>query len=311
MARKSLWLKDPIFLAHDTGTHPENHQRLQGIEERISQSPVMESLIQVAPRPASMEELRAVHFASYIDRLRGEIQGGASFLDSMDTVVSPSSWQAALAAAGAGPEAADRIMAGEAETAFCAVRPPGHHAEADHAMGFCLLNNIAVTARYLQNRHQLEKILIFDFDVHHGNATEHMFYDDQSVYYISIHQFPLFPGTGSRDDKGKGRGMGYNRNFPMAAGKGNDHYWEVVQEVTTLIKNYSPDFILLSSGFDAHHRDPLAGMNLTSEFYGRLTEAVKSVADSAEGRVISFLEGGYALDALAKSVEYHLGALPR
>jgi acetoin utilization deacetylase AcuC-like enzyme len=202
-------------------------------------------------------------------------------------------------------------MEKRADNAFCAVRPPGHHAESGHAMGFCLFNNVAIAARYFQKRYGLERIAIVDWDVHHGNGTQHVFYDDPTVFFFSTHQYPWYPGTGGADERGEGKGEGYTLNVPLSAGMGDKEYLDVFNRTLRLaLKAYRPDAIIISAGFDAHRDDPLAGMNLTAEGYKALTRVVKEIAaEHAQGRVLSCLEGGYNLAALAASVEGHLRVL--
>jgi acetoin utilization deacetylase AcuC-like enzyme len=202
-------------------------------------------------------------------------------------------------------------MQGRVQNAFCAVRPPGHHAESTHAMGFCLFNNIAITARYLQQRHGLERVAIVDWDVHHGNGTQRTFYEDPSVFFFSTHQYPYYPGTGKADETGMGRGTGFTKNVPLPAGMGDTEYLQIFNTVLRpALKAYRPDVVLVSAGFDAHRDDPLAGMKLTTEGYVALTRVVKEIAgEFCQGRILSCLEGGYNLEALGASVEGHLREL--
>jgi acetoin utilization deacetylase AcuC-like enzyme len=225
--------------------------------------------------------------------------------------MSVGSLSAAYLAAGGALAAADAIVAGSVEHVFCAVRPPGHHAERDHAMGFCLFNNVAIAARYLQRRHAMARVLVVDWDVHHGNGTQHTFDDDPSVLFFSTHQYPYYPGTGRGTEAGVGRGAGATINVPMKAGQGDDAYREVFQKVLMPAADaFQPDFVIVSAGFDAHKDDPLAGMGLTEEGYADLTRMVVSIARRhSQGRVLSCLEGGYNLHALSASVERHVVAL--
>ncbi len=310
MKNKLLYLFHEIFLEHETREHPENKNRLISINKALADFDQKDKIEQVSPRMATKEEISLAHDPNYMDRIADTISKSMMFLDSMDTVISPKSLDAALYAAGAGLTAADKIMSGDFDRAFCAVRPPGHHAEYDHAMGFCLFNNVALTARYLQQKHGIKKVLILDYDVHHGNGTEHCFYSDSSVYYISLHQYPNFPGTGLDSEKGQGEGEGFNLNIPLPAGTGNEKFMEQMEnKVIPTINDFAPEVILLSSGFDAHQMDPLAGLNLTSNSYKEIIKLIVENSVSAEGRIISFLEGGYDLDALAESVICHLEAL--
>jgi acetoin utilization deacetylase AcuC-like enzyme len=226
-------------------------------------------------------------------------------------VMSPKSFDAALRAAGAAIYAVDQVMSGAAGNAFCAVRPPGHHALRNKAMGFCLFNNVAIAARYVQKKHGLAKVLIVDWDVHHGNGTQAAFYDDPTVLYFGVHQWPFYPGTGAADEKGEGRGLGTTVNVPLPAGSGDREFQRAFEEaLEPAARAFRPDFVLISAGFDAHEGDTLGRMKVSTEGYARLTRIVRRIADpSARGRIVSVLEGGYNLDALAASVEAHLRAL--
>jgi acetoin utilization deacetylase AcuC-like enzyme len=232
-------------------------------------------------------------------------------LDSLDTFASPESYEVALLAAGGVLAAVDSVVAGEVSSAFCAVRPPGHHALPSRAMGFCLFNNIAIAARYLQKKHNLPKILIVDWDVHHGNGTQDVFYDDPTVLYFSVHQYPFYPGTGSRSEKGKGEGLGFTINVPLPAGSGDEEYREVFEKILKpAAYEFDPDFVLVSAGFDALEGDLLGGMRVSVEHFAEMTRFVKRIADDCcDGRLVSVLEGGYELEGLAKAVEAHLRVL--
>ena len=252
-----------------------------------------------------------MHEASYLTSLksRAPVSGRVS-LDP-DTSISAGSLPAAYLAAGGVLAAADAIMAGTVDHAFCAIRPPGHHAESDRAMGFCLFNNVAIAARYLQRRHGVARVLIVDWDVHHGNGTQHTFDDDPSVLFFSTHQYPHYPGTGRATERGKGKGEGLTINVPMSAGQGDEDYREIFERVLVPAADaYKPEFVLISAGFDAHRDDPLASMGLTEEGYATLTGIVAGIARRhSKSRVLSCLEGGYNLNALAASVERHVVAL--
>ena len=302
----------PDYQSHHTGlTHPERPERLHALLEHLTRTGLMNDLVQVAPRPAERQWIEQIHAPAYVSRVEQYCQGGRAIIDSIDTEISPRSYEVSLLAAGGAMAAADAIMAGSLSHAFCAVRPPGHHALKDVAMGFCLFNSVAITARYLQRRHGLSRILIVDWDVHHGNGTQDAFYDDPSVFFFSIHQYPFYPGTGGAAETGEGAGAGYTLNAPMAAGGRDDDYVRVFEQtLAPRVLAFKPEFILVSAGFDAHHADPLAGMNLTEAGYTRLTGIVGSwAADLCGGRVLSLLEGGYDLAALGRSVESHLTAL--
>lgn len=304
-----LYLYDDLFLEHKTGNHPETFHRLNWINTAINSSSIKDKVKRISPTPASREDILRIHTEEYICHLEEAIEQKNMFLDA-DTIISEKSLDAAYLAAGAGIVAANEIVNGKIKTAFCAVRPPGHHAETDRAMGFCLFNNVAITARYLQEVLGMKKIVIVDWDVHHGNGTEKSFYHDDTVFYISLHQYPHYPGTGARKDVGIKNGEGYNLNIPMEAGSGDEEYLKAFSdEVIPNIEKFAPDFILISAGFDAHQKDMLASMRLTSETYGTFTEMIESASSSAQGRIISFLEGGYEPIGLSEGVLYHLKAL--
>ena len=225
--------------------------------------------------------------------------------------VNAHSWEVANLAAGGVLGVADAVMQGTANNGFAMIRPPGHHAERDTALGFCLFNNIAITARYLQQFHGVEKVLILDWDVHHGNGTQHAFEADPSVLFISLHQYPYYPGTGAWSETGVGKGVGATVNCPMSAGSGNEEYQQAFTEkILPAIHQFKPEVVLLSAGFDAHQRDPLGAINLTTEFYGWMSQEMLAIADQyAQGRLISMLEGGYDLQALADCISTHVSAL--
>ena len=216
-----------------------------------------------------------------------------------------------MLSAGAGLEAVDKILEGTVDNAFCAVRPPGHHAEQNKAMGFCLFNNVGVIARYAQDVKKLEKVFIFDWDVHHGNGTQHSFYKDSSIYYSSIHQYPFYPGTGGVDETGTGDGLGSNLNLPMRAYSCDTDYINIIEhKLIPVIQKFNPDLIIISAGFDAHENDPLAQINLSTDCYGKMTQKLMEIAnDVCNGRILSMLEGGYDYSALADSVQLHVETL--
>jgi acetoin utilization deacetylase AcuC-like enzyme len=286
------------YLDHVAGRrHPERPARLEAVIAGVDAAHLGEALVPFAPRPATRAELDRVHAAAYVDSVERFCLGGGGRLDP-DTGASKESFEAALLAAGAGLDAVERLDRGEADAAFCAVRPPGHHALADRAMGFCLFNNVAVTAAALADRG--ERVLIVDFDAHHGNGTQDLFYDDARVTYVSMHEWPLFPGTGALGETGRGDAAGRTINFPFPAGTSGDAYLAAVDEVVEpFVEEWQPTWLLISAGFDAHRLDPLTDMGLVSGDYGLLTERLASLVDPR--RVVAFLEGGYDLDALATS----------
>ena len=302
----------PQYLEHEMGAgHPESPDRLRAIVSRLEHSGVLSRLVRIDPFPASDEWITQVHAPSYVETLKRRAPTNGHVSLDADTSMSAGSLSAAYLAAGGALAAADAIVAGSVEHAFCAVRPPGHHAERDRAMGFCLFNNVAIAARYLQRRHAMARVLIVDWDVHHGNGTQHTFDDDPSVLFFSTHQYSYYPGSGRETETGVGRGVGTTINVPMQAGEGDDGYRAVFQQVLMPAADaFQPDVVIVSAGFDAHKDDPLAGMGLTEEGYADLTRMVVSIARRhSQGRLLSCLEGGYNLHALSASVERHVLAL--
>jgi len=262
-----------------------------------------------APR-APREALCRVHLPDYVDRVEARIRAGARSVDSTDVNVGPDSMQAALVAAGAGLLAVDRVATGEWQSALCSVRPPGHHAERSFAMGFCLFNNAVVAARHAQERHDLQRVAILDWDVHHGNGSQHLTEEDPSILYASLHQFPHYPGTGATDERGRGPGEGSVVNCPQAAGSGEVEWLGAYEErILPAIETFAPHLILVSAGFDAHRLDPLSDTRLEAQSYAALTRGLLDVARRSGAGVVSLLEGGYSLEGLASSVEAHVAAL--
>ncbi|MBI5183751.1 MAG: histone deacetylase [Nitrospinae bacterium] len=302
------------YLKHNTGPlHPESPQRLTAIMEHLERGSIMSRLVKIDPHPADRPWIERIHPIEYIEEINNSSPSeseGLRYLDP-DTPISFYSYKTALLAVGGLLTAVDKIMDGDINNAFCAIRPPGHHAEPRRAMGFCLFNNIAVAARYIQIHYLLKKILIIDWDAHHGNGTQDIFYDDPTVMYFSIHQYPHYPGTGSTKERGVGKGDGFTINVPMQGGVGDKEYIHAFEErLRPTAEVFEPDFILISAGFDAHIDDPLAGMKVTDEGFGELTRIVKGIAKRyCDGRIVSALEGGYNLNALARSVERHLSIL--
>lgn len=296
----------PSFLAHDTGPgHPERPQRLTAIYRQLQANKLLASLVPLDPPPASSEILQLVHSAVYAQKIEQACRQGQVALDP-DTHVSPGSWDAALRAVGAVTLAVDQVCSGALQAAFCAVRPPGHHALRDQAMGFCIFNNVAIGACYAQRHCGLSRVLIVDWDAHHGNGTEAIFVGDESILYFSAHQSPFYPGTGMRS-------QGNAVNVPLGAGAGDAKLLQAFREhLLPRAAQFKPELILISAGFDAHREDPLARLQVTTAGYGQLTHLVRELAEAqCGGRIVSVLEGGYHLPALAASVEAHLQALLR
>ena len=259
----------------------------------------------------SIRFIEAIHERSYVDSILSLKPERYFLLDAGDTVATTDTVQAALYSAGAGILGARMVLEGELSNAFSTGRPPGHHAEKNRAMGFCIFNNIAITASYLLNKGGLERVAIIDWDVHHGNGTENSFIDDDRVLYVSIHQYPHYPGSGHADIRGTGKGVGYNLNLPVSSGSDDSEYLSLFSEsVIPALEDYAPEFILISAGFDAHRNDPLSGVRLSSGAYREMTLMIREAADKyAAGRIVSFLEGGYDTGALSESAEEHVRAL--
>ncbi len=309
---QTAFLYHDAFLDHNTGRHhPEKSERLTAILEQLRANQLLERLTQITPAPASPETVTLIHDPGYIAGIAKQCETSKLFRPDSDTVGSPGTYRAALLAAGAVTAAVDAVYAGTARNAFCAVRPPGHHAERDHAMGFCFFNNAAIGARHARQRHAAARVAIVDWDVHHGNGTQNAFYTDPSVLYISTHQFPLYPGSGRRTETGAGAGLGFNLNIPLAAGSTDADYLGVFRsEIRPAIARFRPDLILISAGFDGHKDDPLASMRLTEQGFAGMTREMTSLAaEFCGGRLVSVLEGGYHLPALAASVSTHVAAL--
>ncbi len=295
---------DPIYLEHQTGAHVENPQRLTTTMSLLEETRLKNRILLLLPRPATVEELSLVHALEYISYVRNRAQKGGGWLDA-DTVISSASYEVALYAAGGALQAVEAVMTNQADSAFAMVRPPGHHATCWQAMGFCLFNNIAVAARFvLSNFDNIKRILIVDFDVHHGNGTQDTFYTDPRVLYFSIHQYPLYPGTGSINEIGSGNGEGTTVNVPLLAGWGDDEYLQVFQEVLVPVaERYQPQLILVSAGYDAHWADSIALMQVSVSGFAGMVRVLKNLATKlCLGRLIFALEGGYHHQALASSI---------
>lgn len=298
--KQVAYITDDIYLKHNPGSmHPESPQRLSAINKAIE--PLRGSLLFKSPMKVSEDIIELVHPFEHIETIKhtSEYEGS---IDS-DTVCSADSYEAALTAVGAGIVALDGIKAGEFERAFCAVRPPGHHATPTQAMGFCLFNNIAIAARYAQSL-GYQKVMIIDFDVHHGNGTQDTFYEDDTVFYFSTHQAYAYPGTGAEEQRGEGAGEGYTANFLMMPESRDEELLEVyTKEMPRCVERFQPDIILVSAGYDLHESDPLASLNITSE---GIRKVVRLILDSADVPFVFFLEGGYNLNALGESVKLTL-----
>jgi len=303
----------PVFFEHDTGPHhPETPSRYSVVIDALRRdAELWQKLKEVEAQEAPRGDIQAAHTPQLYKQIERVVSEGTGYLDS-DTVVSMRSMDAAKCAAGAPCQAIDLIMAGEVQNAFVPVRPPGHHATAEHAMGFCLFNNVAVAARYAQQKYkEIERVAIVDWDVHHGNGTQGIFYDDRSVFFFSAHQYPWYPGTGSRGENGTGRGLGYTLNLPLRATTPADQHKRGIEAAIDEMRGkFKPDLILISAGFDAHIHDPLGQLLLEDVDFTSLTGTVKQWADeTCNGRVVSCLEGGYNLETLGETVRAHVEEL--
>ena len=295
---------DPIYLDHDTGDHVENSRRLAEAISYLEETGIKEKLTCLPPRPALLEELEMIHTPEYISHVKSKAEKGGGWLDP-ETVVSPKSYEAALYAVGGLLVAVEAVMKDEVDNAFAIVRPPGHHAISDRAMGFCIFNNVAVAAKLALNKFSLNRVLIVDFDVHHGNGTQDAFYTDPKILYFSTHQYPFYPGTGWMDEIGSGEGKGATVNFPMAAGWGDEEYLRASEEVLVpLARRFQPQLILVSAGFDAHWADELAMMRVSIKGFAQMVMILKELAaELCQGRLVFTLEGGYNLQVIASSIK--------
>jgi len=295
---------DPIYLEHDTGDHVENSRRLVDAMSYLKETGIKEKLICLPARPASLEELEMIHAPEYISHVKSKAENGGGWLDP-DTVMSPRSYEAALYAAGGVLAAVEAVMNGEVDDAFALVRPPGHHATHDRAMGFCIFNNVAIAARFALSKFNLNRVLIADFDVHHGNGTQDAFYADPKVLYFSTHQYPFYPGTGWMDETGTGEGEGATVNFPMAAGLGDEEYLRAFNEVLVPVaRRFRPQLILVSAGFDPHWADHLAMMRVTVTGFVEMAMILRGLAaELCQGHLVFTLEGGYNLRVVASSIK--------
>ena len=304
----TAFLADPIAKEHATiPGHPERPARWDAAIHGLGNAPLTDA----PPRAATRDELTLCHTPGYIDTAKRDVESGLSSLSTGDTDICARSYETALHAVGTCLNAVDLVTQGRADNAFCIVRPPGHHATPDRGMGFCLFNNIAIAARYAQTKYDLDRILIADWDVHHGNGTQDIFYDDPSVFFFSTHQSPWYPGTGSARERGENEGDGATMNCPFPAGSGrNEILGAFRKKLLPAMNEYRPDLVLISAGFDSRADDPLGQFLLTDEDFAELTSLLQEIADQhCEGRLISVLEGGYNLDGLTRAVAAHTTAL--
>jgi len=295
---------DPVYLEHDTGTHVENAQRLIATMSLLEETQLKDKLISLPPRPATVDEISTVHAQEYISHIQNQTEKGGGWLDG-DTVTSPGSYKAATYAAGGVITAVEAVMTKKVDSAFALVRPPGHHATCWQAMGFCLLNNIAIAAKYALANFDIERVLVVDFDIHHGNGTQDTFYADPHVLYFSTHQYPFYPGTGSINEIGARDGEGFTVNVPLIAGWGDEEYQAVFEDVLAPItRRFEPQLILVSAGYDAHWADSIALMQVSVTGFARMVEITKILADTlCQGNLVFTLEGGYHLEALPFSIK--------
>jgi acetoin utilization deacetylase AcuC-like enzyme len=308
----TVLLADPIYREHLVGRdHIECPERFDAVVDGLREAGLLDRLGRVDPRAATEDELLLCHTADYLRMAREDVDAGRPFLITGDTDITPNSWDVASQAVGGVLNAVDAVVAGQARNAFCVVRPPGHHATARRGMGFCLFNNVAIAARHAQRRHGLERVLIVDWDVHHGNGTQDIFYADPSVFFFSTHQWPLYPGTGRADETGVGAGEGATMNFPFPAGSGRTQIMGAVRHsLIPAAEKFRPDLVLISAGFDSRAGDLLGRFTLTDQDFADLTRAVMEIADRhAGGRVVSMLEGGYTLGGLASAAAAHVREL--
>jgi acetoin utilization deacetylase AcuC-like enzyme len=307
---KTAIIHHPIYQKHDTGIgHPETPKRYEAVMNALkNDQKLWESLVEIQPEQVSKGIIQAAHTKEHFNRIENAFAEGVEYLDA-DTVISMQSFDAALYGAGGACRAVDAVMAGESENAFVAVRPPGHHATAENAMGFCLFNNVAVAARYAQNKYEeIERVAIVDWDVHHGNGTQGIFFDDPTVHFFSMHQYPWYPGTGSRGETGFGRGKGYTMNVPVkAATDAREQKRMFENAIGDIHNNFKPNLIFISAGFDAHRSDPLGQLRLEDADFVSMTKTIKQWAiETCGGRIVSALEGGYNLETLGETVKNHV-----
>jgi acetoin utilization deacetylase AcuC-like enzyme len=307
---KVLLYDDPVFEQHETGSHPESPERLRAIRAELERTGLAPKCVAQPTRAATIDEIARIHGRPYIESVEQASAAGGRRLDP-DTVASPKSYHVALRAAGTAVDAVDRVLQGEAPRALVLVRPPGHHALPHKAMGFCLFGNIAIAAAHARAVHGLDRVLIVDWDVHHGNGTQDIFYEDGHVHFLSLHRWPFYPGTGAEHETGTGEGLGATLNVPLRFGISRKDYLAAFERaLEQAAKNCRPELILLSAGFDAHAADPIGSLGLETEDFGELTRlACDAAGQYCGGKLVSLLEGGYNVQRLAESVAVHLQGL--
>jgi acetoin utilization deacetylase AcuC-like enzyme len=305
---------DERFKRHDTGPgHPERPARLDAVRDALMREGLIERCQPLPLREANDTEILALHDPAYVERLRTYCEAGRKTIDAIDSAICPESYALARLAAGSILNAVDAVVSGEVDNAFCAVRPPGHHCERGESMGFCLLANVAIAAQYLRDRHGIDRVAVIDWDVHHGNGTQHLFETRDDILFVSLHGHPayVYPGSGFAEERGKGAGDGATLNVPFYPGAVDDDYRKAFDaQVLPMLDDYKPRFVLVSAGFDAHARDPLAPIDLETQSFGWMSRAVLDIArQHAGGKLVSVLEGGYDLQALGESVALHVHTL--
>jgi acetoin utilization deacetylase AcuC-like enzyme len=312
--KRTGFLYDERYLLHDTGPdHPESPHRLRAVYQGIKDADLLSKLTIFQAERADIKWVEAVHAKHYIERFEAACRSDNPIFDYPDNRICAKTFETSLLAVGGVLDAAKRVVTGKLDNVFCAVRPPGHHAEYDQAMGFCYFNNVAVAARYLQTEWGIQRVGIVDFDVHHGNGTQHIFEEDPDVFYYSIHQHPTFafPGTGRAFETGSGEGDGSTRNYPVLPGHGDTEYLGLIQrDLIPILEAFGPEVIIVSAGFDAHTDDDMSDINLSTKGYTRIMERIVAFADLySDGRVISVLEGGYCLERLPELAANHVKVL--
>ena len=305
MSRKTGIVEDQRYLRHSAGAgHPESPERLAAIYEMLNNPLMAWKFMEIEPREATHKEIETIHTPSYVEYVAGTAGQRSVFLDP-DTATSPETYTIAKLAVGGVCNAINSVITGDVDNAFAFVRPPGHHAEKDRAAGFCIFNNIAIGAMHAILKHNMKRVLIVDWDLHHGNGTQHSFYSDPRILYFSAHQYPYYPGTGSLQEIGQGKGEGYTVNVPIRGGAGDADYVKIFRKILEpIVLEFNPEIVLLSAGFDIYFQDPLGSMRVTPEGFAALTRILLTIADSCcHGRLVAVLEGGYHILGLTKSVK--------